>query len=239
MRRSAVLPLLLLVLLAGSLARPGDAPARLKGIDVSNHQGDVAWHKIPDRQSFAFIKASEGTTFVDAWYGRNRAAANNHGKKVGAYHFASPDGDDKVAARRDGRGEAVFFDRHADPRRGDLRPVLDIEIDGGLRPELLVVWAKSFVKKLTRRVGAPPMIYTTPAFWRSAMGNSRWFARNGIRALWIAHWEVRRPNVPANNWAGRGWTFWQVTSCGDVKGIRGCVDKNVYRHKGLRRVSIR
>jgi GH25 family lysozyme M1 (1,4-beta-N-acetylmuramidase) len=55
------------------------------------------------------------------------------------------------------------------------------------------------------------------------MGNSRWFANNGY-ALWIAHWHVAQPRVPASNWAGHGWTIWQYDNCGSVAGIDGCVD---------------
>lgn len=221
---------------------PGSAPAAPKkprGIDVSQHQGKIHWRAVPNRQRFAFVKATEGATHRDPYYKRNRRQAKRHGKLVGAYHFAYPQGGTKRAARRDARGEARYFARIASPRRGELRPVLDLEISNGLPPERLKPWAKAFVKKVRTRVRAKPMIYTSPYFWRTAMDNTQWFAKRGYKALWIAHWETKRPNVPAGNWAGRGWTFWQHTDCGSVKGISGCVDKNRYRHQRFRRVKIR
>lgn len=241
MRPRATLSLLLLaaVLLALALA-PGAAAKFIKGIDVSNHQSRISWGQVPDRFEFAFVKASEGTYFVDSWYERNRRLAQRSGKKVGAYHFARPDGSTSQDARRDGRQEAKFFLDVAAPRRGELLPVLDLEVSGGLEPRLLKAWAKTFVRTIEKQRGVKPMIYTSPFFWQTAMDDTQWFAANGYKALWIAHWETDRPSVPADNWDGRGWTFWQYTDCGQVRGVpTSCVDINKYRFNGFRRVKIR
>ena len=57
-----------------------------------------------------------------------------------------------------------------------------------------------------------------------APANTDWFASNGY-PLWIAHWtSAGAPAVPAGNWAGSGWTFWQHSSTGTVPGISGAVD---------------
>ncbi len=39
---------------------------------------------------------------------------------------------------------------------------------------------------------------------------------------------VASPTVPAANWGGNGWTFWQYGNCGAVPGIDGCVDVDWY-----------
>lgn len=70
------------------------------------------------------------------------------------------------------------------------------------------------------------------------MGNSRWFADNDYR-LWIAHWRAKDPTVPAVNWGGRGWTIWQVSDCGSVPGIRGCVDIDLFRGLNMAGLTIR
>lgn len=231
---------ILLIALVASLATAGTAAARPVGIDVSNHQGKIRWSVVPDRIEFAFLKASESTTFIDSWYDRNRKLAKRNGKVVGAYHFARPDGRGRKSARRDARREARFFNRIASPRKGELRPVLDLEVnDAGLTPRLMIIWTKAFLQKLRRLVGVKGMIYTSPYFWQTAMNDTKWFANHGYKALWIAHWDVKRPSVPAGNWAGKGWTFWQFTDCGTVKGISGCVDKNRYNGTSFRPVRIR
>jgi len=57
------------------------------------------------------------------------------------------------------------------------------------------------------------------------MADTDWFARNGYSVLWIANWTTApQPAVPAGNWGGNGWTFWQLSSTGTVPGISGAVD---------------
>lgn len=236
--RSGLLLALVVALLASLAAAPAAMGDFLKGIDVSNHQAKIRWAEVPDRIRFTFLKASESTNFVDAWYDRNRNLAERNGIRVGAYHFGDPEGDFQKAARRDGRREANFFHRIASPHSGELLPVLDLEVTGGLPPGRLKAWAMAFMRRVDELVKGKPMIYTSPNFWRTAMDDTKWFAREGYKALWIAHWETDRPSVPAGNWAGEGWTFWQYTSCGAVKGIGGCVDKNNYRYRSFNRVSI-
>ena len=51
------------------------------------------------------------------------------------------------------------------------------------------------------------------------------FAKRGHR-LWVANFGVDEPQVPAANWAGYGWSVWQFTSTGRVRGVTGDVDKN-------------
>jgi len=82
------------------------------------------------------------------------------------------------------------------------------------------------------------MIYTSPSFWENSMGDTEIFAQHGYKLLWIANWGVPEPTVPANNWGGYGWTFWQQTDCDSVPGVNGCVDGDVYRYKRFHRVEI-
>ena len=41
-------------------------------------------------------------------------------------------------------------------------------------------------------------------------------------------WGALTPQVPADNWGGRGWTLWQTARCGKVRGITGCIRTDVY-----------
>ena len=81
-------------------------------------------------------------------------------------------------------------------------------------------------------------IYTSPYFWKTYMGNSRAYADAGYKTLWIAHWKTQTPTVPAENWGGKGWTFWQWTNCWKVSGISGCVDGDRYNGTDFTRVKI-
>ena len=106
-----------------------------------------------------------------------------------------------------------------------LLPVLDIEQAGGLGPKQLRRWASAWLARVEERLGVKAIIYTFPSFWSDKMGDTVRFANDGHR-LWIAHWGTDQPQVPAENWGGRGWTLWQYDDCGSVAGIKGCVDRD-------------
>ncbi len=199
-----------------------------EGIDISHWQGTIDWNGVAaSGKRFAYMKASEGTSYVDVTYPTNRAQAKALGLYVGAYHFAQPDW-----TPGDAVAEADFFLAMSQLAAGDLLPVLDLEVTGGLGPLDLQEWVKAYLGRIYERTGARGVIYVSPNFWKNAMGDTTWFAENGYRTLWVAHWTSGpAPLVPAANWSGNGWTFWQYTSSGTVPGIIGRVDLN--RYNGL------
>ena len=108
--------------------------------------------------------------------------------------------------------------------------MLDLERSGSLSQTALTAWVKAFLGRVDERVGVKAIIYVSPNFWRTYMGDTTWFGANGYDILWVAHWTTGvAPIVPGGNWAGDGWTFWQYTSDGAVNGISGRVDLNRYR----------
>ena len=210
-----------------------DAGVYLEGIDVSHWQGTIDWVRVAGAgKRFAILKASESTDYVDPTYTTNRSRAQSAGLWTGAYHFARPDGSANDALR-----EADHFADTVRLGAGDIIPTLDLEATGGLSVAALQAWVTTWLGEVTRRTGVRPMIYTSPAFWRRYMGDSAALAEAGYRILWIAHWGVTSPSVPANNWGGRSWTFWQYSNCGKVPGIAGCVDLDRYRGTELQTVA--
>jgi GH25 family lysozyme M1 (1,4-beta-N-acetylmuramidase) len=199
---------------------PTPPASGLEGLDVSVWQGAINWPKVAaGGKRFAFIRASAGSLTTDANYVANRAGAESAGLAVGAYHYANPD-----LAPGDALAEADHFLALATPRVGELLPVLDLEVSNGLSPAELSSWAMTWLERVRARLGVQALIYTSPTFWQSAMADTTVFAQAGYRVLWIANWGVSSPSVPAQNWDGAGWTFWQYTGCGQVPGIAGCVD---------------
>ena len=192
-----------------------------EGIDISHWQGDIDWSQVRAAgKAFAFMKASEDIDFIDATYGLNRARAKAAGFVIGAYHFAQPD-----ASVGDAAAEADHFLDTAGIADGDLPPVLDLEKTGGLTPAALRTWVTTYLERIRERTGVRGVIYTSPNFWSRNMAGTDWFATNGYRVVWVAHWTTSpSPTVPASDWAGFGWTFWQYTSDGSVPGITGRVD---------------
>jgi len=187
----------------------------MRGIDVSNHQGTVDWPAVgASTVEFAFLKATEGVSFRDAFYKANRAGAKRAGLAVGAYHFGRPGG-------ADGRREADFFLEVAQPKPGELRPVLDLEASDGVSPAAVRAWALTFLRRVTAELGVTPFLYTYPFF---ATGNA--FASSPELAgfpLWIAHYGVTKPLIP-KPW--KSAVIWQFSSSGRVPGVKGRCDLN-------------
>jgi GH25 family lysozyme M1 (1,4-beta-N-acetylmuramidase) len=204
----------------------------VRGIDVSKWQGTIDWAKVWGAgYRFSIAKATEGIGYADPKWTSNRAGARAAGLVVGAYHFARPDGNPSLAGAR---SEAAWFASQIGPINGMVIPALDLEVRGSQTDAELIAWTKAWLGEFYARTGIKAMIYTSPSFWRTYLGDSRWFADNGYKTLWVAHWTTASsPSVPASNWGGRGWTFWQYTSDGTVPGISGRVDLNRYNGSDL------
>jgi lysozyme len=193
-------------------------------VDVSYHQGAIDWGRVAAAGNrFAFVRATAGTLTADSMYGVNRSGARGAGIHVASYHYANPDG-----AVNDAVNEATWFLGHATVASGDLVPALDLEVSNGLGSAALISWAQTWLSQVEAATGIRPVIYTNASFWSSSMADTDWFARAGYR-LWVAHWtSASQPSVPAGNWAGTGWTFWQHSSTATVPGITGAVDADRY-----------
>lgn len=183
-------------------------------IDISSFQGAVDFARVRTSGVRAVIcKATEGTTFVDAWFRRNWAGIRNAGLIRGAYHFGRP----KFPAA----GQAEHFVRTVGPLMpGDLPYSLDIEVDDGQSAPAIEVWVGAFVRRMVELTGRKPIIYTGPGFWNGKV-RSKLF---GSHPLWVAHYTTRpAPQIPTG-WDH--WHIWQHSSDGQVPGIAGRVDIN-------------
>ena len=218
----------LLLIAFFALASPAGASPFVHGIDVSRWKGTIQWPRVAHGgYRFAFAEATNGFT-ADWTFGRNRAGAKAAGLAFGAFHFARPAGSTPHGVTANAVAQADLFVSIAGPLTGELAPVLDLERTGGLAPGSLRAWTAAWLDEVQLRIGVRPTIYASPTFWRHSMRDASVFATGGSE-LWVAHWRVGAPRVPAANWGASGWTFWQWTNCSRVPGIRGCVDGDRYR----------
>lgn len=229
------------LLLTASVGPVASADGRERGIDVSRFQGKINWKKVgrSKKVEFAFVQASRGSgndcavvpdrCGADEFYRRNYKGASKENIKVGAYHRAFMDGKNKKGQARDARDEAkLFAKRVGNVKGGDLLPALDVETPfGGLNQKEVKRWIEIWLDEVKKKLGEKAIIYTNRSSW-SATGDTEEFARKGHR-LWVANFNVKKPAVPADNWSGQGWSIWQFTSSGSVKGIEGNVDENKLR----------
>lgn len=179
------------------------------GIDVHGAKGPIDWREVKSAGvEFAFVKASEGSSFSDSRTALNVEGCNANGIKVGCYHFARPD------LRNPPTREAEHFLRRIEPLSYTLPPVLDIERGTGSLGE----WAVDFLEIVERESGHVPILYTYLSFAGHLIDQ-----RLARYPLWLAAYRTTPPRTPAP-WAA--WTIWQYTSSGSVPGVPGRCDMN-------------
>ncbi|KAF9238122.1 glycoside hydrolase family 25 protein [Melanogaster broomeanus] len=184
-----------------------------QGIDVSDYQPDVDWTTVVNNGvSFAYIKATEGTSYISPSFSSQYIGATNAGLIRGGYHFAHPD-------ESSGATQASYFLANGGGWSADgitLPGALDIEYGAecyGLTASEMVTWIESFSNTYEAATGRYPVIYTTTDWWSTCTGNSAAFASNN--PLWIASYSSTIGTLPA------GWeytSFWQYADSGPNPG---------------------
>lgn len=188
----------------------------IRGIDISHHQGDINWNKLSkatinkEPLAFIFIKATEGQDFLDENFNDNFYQAREYGFIRGAYHYFKP----KISAK----AQAKYFLKQVHLEEGDLPPVLDIEETGDLSPQDLRRAALTWLKTVEGHYKVPPIIYTNYKFKVKYLSTKEF----SEYPYWIAHYYVK--SLTYNG----PWKFWQHTDCGQLNGIKGKVDLNIY-----------
>ncbi|HEX8391300.1 MAG TPA: GH25 family lysozyme [Longimicrobium sp.] len=184
---------------------------QVEGIDVSHWQGTIDWNAVAaDRVDFAFIKATEGGDYTDPRFAANWTASARAGIPRGAYHFYRPQTDAAV--------QADLFLRVVQPQAGDLPPVLDVEVTDGRSAQAIAAGVRTWMQRVEQATGRRPILYVRAGFWNQNVG-----AAMPEYPLWVAHYDVVEPAIPAG-WSR--WTFWQYSQTGRVAGITGDVDLN-------------
>ena len=187
----------------------------IKGIDVSHHNTAIDWKTVAATGiSFAFAKATEGTSFHDPQFNANYAAIKSNGMIRGSYHFFHPDTDAAAQAQN-----FLKFVQALGP--GDLPPALDIEVNDESNSNVIIKGVQVWLDAVSAALRCKPIIYTSASFWNGNLGGTNQFADH---PLWVAHYTTNpQPKVPMGF---TGYTIWQFTEQGQIDGIGGKVDLN-------------
>lgn len=183
------------------------------GIDISHHQARIDWATIAQHDlDFVFVKATEGETHTDSLYQFNWNALKEAGIRRGAYHFFRPG----TPALK----QALNFIHSVKMEVGDLPPVVDVEVSDGIRDQTVITRLQTLIEILEAHYGIQPIIYTNQKFYSRYIEN-----RLDTYPLWIARYGKSEPEVATPE----SWTFWQYGNRGQMEGIEGDVDFNVFR----------
>lgn len=215
MKHPGILLLLLLLLSYFSCQVPTERLEHFQvhGIDISHYQASIDWDQIAQQEvHFAFVKASEGQDLHDSLFCGNWSELKRVGIKRGAYHFFRP----SIPAAL----QVQNFREQVDLTKGDLPPVLDVEVTGGLDKAAIVQAVQSWLWQVEFHYGVQPIIYSNYNFYRDYLMDDL-----GHYPVWIARYSTRTPQLPS----GQPWQFWQYGNRGELAGIEGPVDFNVFR----------
>ena len=144
-------------------------------IDSNNHH-PITGAELKASGAVALIaKATEGTVYRDPTLGSQRTAAKQAGVPFGSYVFLHPDSKGS---------EAAFYLEYAQPRPGDLQPVVDAEVTN-LGIEELARRTLTCAVAL-EAAGYNPGIYASSSIWKKLV-----VFQPKLKRFWV--WEADYP----------------------------------------------
>ncbi|MER5992608.1 MULTISPECIES: lysozyme [Streptomyces] len=195
---------------------PTRRSTQTEGVDVSSHQGDVAWGTLwSSGVKWAYVKATEGTYYTNPYHPQQYNGSYDVGMIRGSYHFATPD-TSSGAAQADyfvDRGGAWSADGRTLPGAVDMEWNPYGDDCYGKSQSAMVHWIGDFLDQYRARTGRDAVIYTSASWWKLCTGDYAGFA--SAHPLWVARYASTVGELPA------GWgtyTMWQYTSSGPTVG---------------------
>lgn len=216
----------------------------LHGIDMAVYQNGIDLAALS--LDFVFIKATEGTGYINPIFRKYANQALTLGLKLGLYHF--------VDTRFSAEEQADFFVQQVGDYIGQAALMLDWEnneINDQNNLSAGTAFAKRFLDRVYQQTGVKPLIYMS----RSVVHSYDWTpVAEADYGLWCAQYpykyydEKQGVNGPIINpdrisylnhgpndfgaW-GSNLTMYQYTSTGKLSGWNGFLDLNVfYGNKG-------
>jgi lysozyme len=202
---------------AGPAGRPPLKSGEAYGVDVASFQGQVTWSEVARAGiSFAYIKATQGTTYVNPYFETDWGGAKAAGLAVGAYEFFS--------LCSSGAAQAQTFLATVGHDPAALSPAVDLELKGNCsnRPSPSAVAAQlaAYVSAIEKSTGQRAIFYIGLDF----------AARYKLRILRLHPLWLRRTKRPS---AG-SVVIWQPRTSFAVGGIVGLADLDIGRLSTLR-----
>ncbi len=191
----------------------------VRGVDLSSYQGEVDFNILAQNDiDFCFIKATEGSSFVDKKFNANYENAQKTELFVGAYHFFS--------FESGGKEQAEHFIKNVKVINKMLPPVVDLEFYGDFfknKPEKEKVQKElnAFIDEIYKHYKIKPIIYATKDSYDLYLSG-----KYKEYDIWIRD-ILSSPKLSD----GREWTFWQYTNRARLTGYSGrekYIDVNVF-----------
>lgn len=191
------------------------------GVDVSSYQGKIDFQKLKEQNiAFAYIKATEGSTYKDKMFQINWRNSKNVGILSGAYHFFSFDSSGKLQAEN-----FIQTIGCKENLTGRLVPVVDVEYYGNKeenppKEDEVIRELKIFLDKVELQYKIRPMIYTRSDVYDKYLKKNFNSYKYWISSLYTPlSWNYKDD-----------WYIWQYFNRGILNGYEGeekYIDLNV------------
>ncbi len=221
MNKKIFITLISLVVLILSISIPVFAfpPSNEKlynGIDVSEWQGEIDFTQVVQSGiEIVYIRASEGTKYVDPYFKQNYENAKANGIKVGVYHFFTAKNIEEAEQ------EAEFFVSNIRGLELDCRLAMDFEVFDNLGVDEINDISKAFLQKVQQLSNKECVIYSDAFNAKSVFSDE--LARK--YPIWVADYFV---DEPEDNGKWETWVGFQYTDRGRINGIQGNVDRDYF-----------
>ena len=183
------------------------------GIDVSHHNGKINWKQVPD-VDFVYVKATEGTTYVDPMYKQNIKGARAKKLRVGAYHY--------FRTTSPVQKQFENYKLHVKKSDIDMIPMVDVEECKKWSTVQFQDSLMRFIQLVKSHYGKAPMIYSVNTLY-----NRYCAPRFNNYHLMIGRYGINEPVIK-----GKGiYTIWQKSEKGVLNGIVKRVDIGVFHPK--------
>lgn len=190
----------------------------IKGLDVSEFQGEVDWEQVKAAgYQFAMLRAGYGYNTVDKQFRRNASECNRIGLPIGAYWFCYAFSPEKAVQEADGCISTVSDYRLDYPVCYDIEQASAdyIEKQGtSFTPALARNVVTGFCNRVEKE-GYFAMFYTNRYFLDTYLGTEL----TKRYAFWYARYSSQSDGTDCG--------IWQYTSTGSVPGVSGNVDLDI------------
>jgi lysozyme len=216
------------------------------GVDTSHHTEDncrwrIDWLAVAKQSvKFAYLKATQGTSYVDPTFQRNWQAikaVQNQSQILyaGAYHFITADDDPSLQAKHFEAQIGHLADRDLPPSldlEWDLRePVVGCQQDaivtikradgtqvskcdfwGLVSPDEIINRVLALANDVKMKTGKNPALYTNAAWWKARVRDPAKFLQVRMLPIWIADYSSSglATEIPAVP-HGEKFAIWQFS----------------------------
>lgn len=213
---NTLIVILLLSIAISVFAFPPSSNEIYEGIDVSEWQGTINFEEVKEAGiDIVYIRASEGTDYIDPYFRENYENAKANELKTGFYHYLT------ARSEEEAREEAEFFVSNIKGTEPECKLAMDFESFGDLGIEEINEISKVFLEKVQELSGKECVIYSDAYNAREIFDEE--LARK--YAIWVADYFVEEP---ANNGKWSSWVGFQFTDRGRINGIDGNVDRDKF-----------